>query len=161
MVLQVLWRVLWHVLRCSLVPWLCLPWLFPPKPLVRKLMQMIPMMQVVMAAFPIALQDFLSRDVLASCSVLLIYIDLCCMFGVPFQVSPYCDSTWCHFVPPLVMSKYVKPPTWKKAVPLQVEDCSIIPSYLPLICCNFSGWLCKRLPWASPAVQWGEVLPKK
>ena len=83
----------------------------PLKPLVRKLMQMIPMMQVVMAAFPIALQEFLSRDVLASCSVLLIYIDLCCMFGVPFQVSPYCDSTWCCFVPPLVMSKYIKPPT--------------------------------------------------
>ena len=93
--------------------------------------------------------------------VLLIYTDLCCMFGVPFQVSPYCDSTWCRFVPPLVMSKYVKPPTWKKAVPLQIEDCSIIPSYLPLICCKFSGWLCKRLQWASPAVQWGEVLPKK
>ena len=37
-------------------------------PLVRKLMQMIPMMQVVMAAFPIALQEFLSKDVLASCS---------------------------------------------------------------------------------------------
>ena len=93
--------------------------------------------------------------------VLLNCIDLCCMVGVPFQISPYYYSTWCCFVPPLVMSKYVKPPTWKKAVPLQVEDCSIIPSYLPLICCKFSGWLCKRLQWASPAVQWGEVLPKK
>ena len=170
MVLQVLWHVLWHVLSCSVVRWLCLPWLFPPKPLVRKLMQMFPMMQVVMAACPIALPEFLSRDVLASYSFELYWFmlyfwcclpDLCCMFGFPFQISPYCYSTWCCFVPPLVMSKYIEPPTWKKAVPLQVEDCSIIPSYLPLICCKFSGWLCKRLQWASPAVQWGEVLPKK
>ena len=86
-----------------------------------------------MAAFPIALQEFL-------------YIDLCCMFGVLFKISPFCYSTWCCFVPPLVMSKYGKPLTWKKAVPLQVEDCSTKPSYLPLICCKFSGWLCKRLP---------------
>ena len=50
------WHVLWHVLSCSVMPWLCLPWLFPPKPLVRKLMQNIPTMQVVMAAFTIALQ---------------------------------------------------------------------------------------------------------
>ena len=31
-------------------------------------MQMIPMMQVVMAAFPIALQGFLSKDMFAACS---------------------------------------------------------------------------------------------
>ena len=70
-------------------------------------MQMIPMMQVVMAAFPIALQEFLSRDVLASCSVLLIYIDLCCMFGVLFKISPYCYSTW-YLVPFRAAASHVK-----------------------------------------------------
>ena len=159
MVLQVLWRVLWHVLSCSVVPWLCLPWLFPLKPLVRKLMQMIPMMQVVMAAFPIALQEFLSKDMLASCSFDLYWFMLyvwCSLpdFSLLLQYLVLIRAAASHV-------KICQTPTWKKAVPLQVEDCSIIPSYLPLICCKFSGWLCKRLQWASPAVQWGEVLPKK
>ena len=92
------WRVLWHVLSCSVVPWLCLPWLFPLKPLVRKLMQNIPMMQVAMAAFPIALQEFLSKDAFASCSFDLYWFTVCCMFGVLFKISPYYYSTW-YLVP--------------------------------------------------------------
>ena len=116
MVLQVLWRVLWHVLSCSVVRWLCLPWLFPLKPLVRKLMQMIPMMQVVMAAFPIALPEFLSKDMFAACSFelywFMLYVwcslpDLCCMFGVPFQISPYYYSTW-YLVPFRATASHVK-----------------------------------------------------
>ena len=112
----------WHVLSCSVVPWLCLPWLFPLKPLVRKLMQMIPMMQVVMAAFPIALQEFLSKDMLASCSFelyiyiyILIYV-VCLVFPsrfmlyvcVPYQISPYYNySTW-YLVPFRAAASHVK-----------------------------------------------------
>ena len=155
------------------VPLLCLPWLFPLKPLLfESWCKWFPWCRLSWQRFPLHCRSYCQRTCLLH--VLLIYIDLCCMFDagchgsvshciagvVLFKISPYCYSTWCRFVPPLVMSKYVKPPTWKKAAPLHLEDCSIIPSYLPL-CCKFSGWLCKRLQWASPAVQWGEVLPKK
>ena len=39
--------------------------------------------------------------------VLLIYIDLCCMFGVLFKISPYCYSTW-YLVPFRAAASHVK-----------------------------------------------------
>ena len=145
------WHVLWHVLNCGFAFRDC----FPQSRLFESWCKIFQWCRLSWQRSPLhcnGLQGFLSKDVLASCS---------------FDLYSFMLYVWCSFpgfsllLQPLVMSKYIKPPTWKKAVPWHFEDCSIIPSYLPLICCKFSGWLCKRLPWASPAVQWGDVLPKK
>ena len=101
-------QVLWHVLSCSVVAWLCIPWLFPAKPLVQKLMQV---MQVAMAAFPVALQGLLSKDVLASC-----YFDLRCVCVVCPSRFLLVTLLLQYLVPVRAAASHVKPPTWKKAV---------------------------------------------
>ena len=82
--------------------WLCIPWLFPAKPLVQKLMQV---MQVAMAAFPVALQG-LSKDVLAS-----FYFDLRCICVVFPSRFLLVTLLLQYLVPARAAASHVKPPT--------------------------------------------------
>ena len=52
--------------------------------------------------------------------------DLCGVLCVPFQ-TPHCSySTWCHFVPPLVMSNPQHERKWFQHILRGLQCCSII-----------------------------------